>query len=47
MVRSHGSWYELIGECYVSGIMEGEFLDLYEKYKGQSGCPGGQEFELR
>ena len=36
-----------IGECYVFGIMNGEFLERCEQQNGEPGCPEEQEFALR
>ena len=47
LLEKHGTWHKLIGECYASGIMKGEFMELCSKYKGQPGCPEEQVFELR
>ena len=47
LLEKHGTWYKPIGECYASGIMRGEFMELCSKYKGQPGCPEEQVFELR
>jgi hypothetical protein len=46
LLRCEG-WYQLVGECYVSGTMGGEFMDLCEKYEGQPAIPEEQEFEIR
>lgn len=47
VLRKCGHWYKLIGECYIAGIMNGEFVDLCERYKSPQGCPEEEEFELR
>ena len=39
-------YFQLIGECYIHGIMEGEALELARRRSGDDTIPK-REFELR
>lgn len=46
VLRPFELWFELIGECYVSGIMHGEFMN-HAVREDRWDRPGDQYFELR
>jgi hypothetical protein len=46
VLRPVGRFFEYVGECYVGGIMDGEFMELWEKHKGKPGCPVERSFTL-